>query len=481
MDKSSLPTELAVVFKVIERNTDAMVSCLKDLVAIPTVSSDPAHRKDILRLVQLLEQRLKRHGLHVTVDALDDQRLPGGRKAPSPPVLVATTNPNAGRKTLCVYGHVDVQPAYKDDGWDTEPFKPVEKDGRLHGRGTSDNKGPLVAWIWALCSYLDTAGRPPLNLVFLIDSAEGVGSQNLEAYLSSANRSPYLNNVNYVCISCGVWLGPTKPCLTYALRGMCHFQVEVTCAKRDMHSGIYGGTTAEAMSDLMYLLNGLVDPEGRIKIPGIYDDVKPVSAEERKLYENIDFDLEAYRREMGVSRLPSSDKFDILSRRWRQPSLSIHGVEGAVWSTGEKAVIPGRVIGKFSIQTVPNQSCQKVKQCVDKYLQEQFSKRSSMNQVRVMMTECSDTWVTDPHGVQFRAADAAVKNVYGVSPDKTCSGGSVTSARLLQQYVCRDVMLMTINPAGCGLHSQNEHIRITDLVNGAKLFAAYMHELSKCA
>lgn len=479
MDESAISKDLASVFRIIEEDKDVMLSWLKELVAIPTVSAELSHRQDIMRLIEQTQEKLKKHGVHVTLEPLGDQRLSDGSKVPYPPLLLASTTHDVKRKTLCVYGHLDVQPARKDDGWDTEPFQPVEKDGRLYGRGTAHNKGPLTACIWALCAYLQTAGRPPLNVRMMIDSMQEVDSEGIAAYLKSSKKSDLLGGIDYVCIADGVWLRPKSPCLTYALRGICHFQVEVTCADADLHSGIFGGTVIEAMPDLMYLLNSLTDAEGRIKVPGIYDEVLPLTHEERKVYEGVEFDVEEYRKELGVARLATTDKVELLMRRWRYPTLSIHGVEGAHWSAGDKAVIPGRVVGKFSIRTVPNQKVQKVRECVEKHLQEQFRKRGSPNQVKVITSHCVEPWFTDPSGPNFQAAEAAVKDAYGLVPDKTRGGFTVGPAKLIQEHVCRDVLVMPINPPGCGFHSQNEHISVADLVAGAKLFAAYMYELSK--
>lgn len=479
MDESAISKDLASVFRIIEEDKDVMLSWLKELVAIPTVSAELSHRQDIMRLIEQTQEKLKKHGVHVTLEPLGDQRLSDGSKVPYPPLLLASTTHDVKRKTLCVYGHLDVQPARKDDGWDTEPFQPVEKDGRLYGRGTAHNKGPLTACIWALCAYLQTAGRPPLNVRMMIDSMQEVDSEGIAAYLKSSKKSDLLGGIDYVCIADGVWLRPKSPCLTYALRGICHFQVEVTCADADLHSGIFGGTVIEAMPDLMYLLNSLTDAEGRIKVPGIYDEVLPLTHEERKVYEGVEFDVEEYRKELGVARLATTDKVELLMRRWRYPTLSIHGVEGAHWSAGDKAVIPGRVVGKFSIRTVPNQKVQKVRECVEKHLQEQFRKRGSPNQVKVITSHCVEPWFTDPSGPNFQAAEAAVKDAYGLVPDKTRGGFTVGPAKLIQEHVCRDVLVMPVNPPGCGFHSQNEHISVADLVAGAKLFAAYMYELSK--
>ncbi|KAH7967806.1 hypothetical protein HPB52_002587 [Rhipicephalus sanguineus] len=383
MDESAIPKDLASVFRIIEEDKDDMLSWLKELVAIPTVSAELSHRKDIMRLIEQTQEKLKKHGMHVTLEPLGDQNLSDGSKVPYPPLLLASTTHDAKRKTLCVYGHLDVQPARKDDGWDTEPFQPVEKDGRLFGRGTAHNKGPLTACIWALCAYLQSTGRPPLNVRMLIDSMQEVDSQGIAAYLKSSKKSDLLGGIDYVCIADGVWLRPKTPCLTYALRGICHFQVEVTCADADLHSGIYGGTVIEAMPDLMYLLNSLTDAEGRIKVPGIYDEVLPLSHEERKVYEGIDMDRNRTNTLGQEQNTAQKDTLRTRGQECERAAVAVGtSVEGAHWSSGDKAVIPARVVGKFSIRTVPNQKVQKVRECVEKHLQEQFTRRGSPNQVK---------------------------------------------------------------------------------------------------
>ncbi|KAH6937199.1 hypothetical protein HPB50_025984 [Hyalomma asiaticum] len=199
------------------------------------------------------------------------------------------------------------------------------------------------------------------------------------------------------------------------------------------------------MPDLMYLLNSLTDAEGRIKVPGIYDEVLPLTHEERKVYEGIEFDVVR--------------------------------VEGAHWSSGDKAVIPARVVGKFSIRTVPNQKVQKVRECVEKHLQEQFTRRGSPNQVNSTVLSHGITigMGTQSLGqVRFTCARAVTVRVperrltYGVVPEKTRGGFTVGPAKLMQDYVCRDVLVMSINPPGCGFHSQNENVRVADLVSGVR-------------
>ncbi|KAK8783272.1 hypothetical protein V5799_015387 [Amblyomma americanum] len=260
-------------------------------------------------------------------------------------------------------------------------------------------------------------------------------------------------------------------------RGLCYFQIQVTCATSDLHSGVYGGTLIEAMPDVTHLLNSLVDDDGCITIPDFNDDVDDLRAEEARMYENIDFSRNAYREELGVGVLPHEDKKETLMHRWRCPSLSIHGIHGDYCGPGEKAVIPGRVTGKFSVRTVPYQKSQKVCECVTRHVEREFARRNSPNKLKITASTCSEPWIVDPRSAHFRSAASAVKHVYGTKPDLIRSGGSVAAAAALRDHVTANVIQMPIS-ASDG-YSENEYIPIEDLVRGAKLFAAYCYEIAK--
>ncbi|XP_077520089.1 cytosolic non-specific dipeptidase-like [Amblyomma americanum] len=477
-----IPRDLEDVFDIIENSKSQMLTWLKELVAIPSVSAEKQHNKDIMRAIDETKTKLQEQGLHVTLESLGDQKLPDGSKAPLPPLLLGATGRDPGKKTLCIYGHLDVSPAHKEDGWSTDPFHPTERDGRLFGRGAADDKGPLVAWIGALSAFSKSRVKStPVNVKFVIDSTEEVGSPGLGCYLAANSKRGFFHDINFACISDGFWLTPHTPSITYGLRGICHFQVEVAGSRSDLHSGIYGGTTLEAMSDLVHLLDSLMGPRGHITVEGIYDDVAPITDMEWKFYEHVNFDPDEYQEKMGIWNLTTDDKVQLLMRRWRYPALSIHGIEGAHWSPGEKAVIPGRVVGRFSIRTVPNQTGQKVADCVTRHLEREFAKRKSPNRLRVTMTRSTETWLNDRYNSHFKAAAAAMRHAYGLRPDLTREGGTVSAATLLHKHVCSDMIMMSMTPAGRGCHSIDEHIRVEELVAGAKLFAAYMYELSKLA
>ncbi|KAK4293415.1 hypothetical protein Pmani_033893 [Petrolisthes manimaculis] len=321
-----------------------------------------------------------------------------------PPVLLGQLGNDPEKKTVCVYGHLDVQPALRTDGWDTEPFVLTEKDGKLYGRGSTDDKGPVIGWIHAIEAFQKTGQNVPVNIKFVFEGMEESGSEGLKDLLI-AEKDKFLAGTDYVCISDNYWLGKNKPCITYGLRGICYFCIEVECSTKDLHSGVFGGTVHEGMADLIYLMNTLIDNKGTILIPGLMDQVAEVTTEEEKLYKDIDFDVEDYRQDLGHSRLVhDNDKMKTLMARWRNPSLSLHGIEGAFSEPGAKTVIPRKVIGKFSIRIVPNQTPEFVSKVAIDHLNKQWVKRDSPNKMKVILMKGSaPAWVADYNNANFRA------------------------------------------------------------------------------
>uniref|UniRef100_A0A915K6K2 Cytosolic non-specific dipeptidase n=1 Tax=Romanomermis culicivorax TaxID=13658 RepID=A0A915K6K2_ROMCU len=253
---------------------------------------------------------LEKYGAKCSLFDIGSQNLSDGTILALPPILFANLGEDPRKKTICIYGHLDVQPAALEDGWNTEPFKLIEKNGKLYGRGATDDKGPVIGWINVLEAFKTCNIELPVNIKFCFEGMEESGSVGLESALQH-NRdwfkvkflsycvtytytryavNLYSQDVLYCCISDNYWLGTRKPCLTYGLRGLSYYSVEITCASQDLHSGIHGGAVHEAMSDLVYLLNNLVDKSGKILIPHVYDQVAPVTDAERGLYDNLDFD-----------------------------------------------------------------------------------------------------------------------------------------------------------------------------------------------
>ena len=225
----------------IDQNKDKYIKALCEAVAIQSVSAWPDKRGEIKQMVQWTEKRLKSLGVDVSLRDVGEQRLPDGRKIPLPPVLFGSYKSPGAKKTVLIYGHLDVQPALMEDGWNTEPFVLTEKDGKLYGRGSSDDKGPVLCWLHAIEAFKAIGEEVPVNLKFVFEGMEESGSEGLDDLLF-AEKDEFLSDVDYVCISDNYWLGTDKPCITYGLRGICYFGIEVECSLKDLHSGVFGGT-----------------------------------------------------------------------------------------------------------------------------------------------------------------------------------------------------------------------------------------------
>ncbi|KAF6202198.1 hypothetical protein GE061_004596 [Apolygus lucorum] len=476
---SAVPEELGKIFQYVDKNKERFIERLRDVVRIPSVSSAPDKRDDVIAMVRVTEEKLKKLGAKTELCDVGTQKLSDGRTLRLPPVILAKLGDDPSKPTVLVYGHLDVQPAAKEDGWNTEPFDlTLSCDGKkLYGRGASDDKGPVMCWLNAIESYQNCDIDLPTNLKFVFEGMEESGSEGLEELLE-AKRDSFFKGIHYVCISDNYWLGTRKPCLTYGLRGICYFFIEIECAVKDLHSGLYGGVLNEATSDLIHVLDSLLDRQGKIKIPDLQNDVLPVTDEEKELYKNIDFNVSEFKTEIGTNQLlHNEDKAKILMSRWRFPSLSIHGIEGAFAEEGSKTVIPRKVVGKFSIRIVPNMEPQKVEESVVKYLTSVWNKRGSNNKFKVYMTHGAKSWVSDVNHTNYTAARAAVRHVFNVEPDLTREGGSIPITINLEDVTGTNVILIPIGCCDDGAHSQNEKIDVLNYIEGSKLLAAYLYEI----
>uniref|UniRef100_A0A914CJK0 Cytosolic non-specific dipeptidase n=1 Tax=Acrobeloides nanus TaxID=290746 RepID=A0A914CJK0_9BILA len=270
----------------IDKNREKFIDRLREAVEIPSVSAQTEHRDDIFRMIDWTQKQMEVLGINCQKIENGVQPLENGQILSLPPVLFGTLGEDESKKTLLVYGHLDVQPAKLEDGWNTDPFKLVEKGGKLYGRGSTDDKGPILAWLHAIETMQHLKIDIPVNIKFVFEGMEEVGSIGLRNILEQ-HQDTFLRYVDMVCISDDYWLGKDKPCIT----GLCYYAVEISEAKQDLHSGVFGGTIHEPMNDLVWILSHLQDLKGKILIDGIYDLVAPITPEEEQLYETIDFDL----------------------------------------------------------------------------------------------------------------------------------------------------------------------------------------------
>lgn len=427
--------------------------------------------------MEMVAQKLRQMGGTVELVDIGEQELPDGQTLALPKVVTAQFGSDPSKRVVCVYGHVDVQPAKLEDGWATDPYNLTDINGNLYGRGASDNKAPVLAWIHAVEAYQALNMELPVNVKFIIEGMEETGSNGLDAMIL-AQRDTFLSDVDCIIISdCG-WLSQ-RPAITYGTRGNCYFYAEVSGPKQDLHSGVYGGAVIEPMTDLIGILDTLINPSGKILIPGIRDAVAPLSDEEWRMYQDIQFDLDNYKSKTGINQLMYSNKVDLLAHLWRYPTVSIHGIYGAFSDSGTKTVIPAKVIGKFSIRQVPDMDPAVVKKQVTDYLHSVFDKRKSPNTLKVTMVIGAKPWLADPHDPVYEAGKAAIRRVFDVDPDLIREGGTIPIARTFQDVTGKSIIMLPIGGFDDGMHSQNEKISRYNYIEGTKLFATYLNEVSK--
>lgn len=426
---------------------------------------------------KFLEAELK--ALGASVEARELGKQPHKEHLDLPPVIVARYGADPKKRTILVYGHYDVQPANLEDGWATAPFDlTVDDKGRMYGRGSTDDKGPVLGWLNAIEAHQKAGVDFPVNLLMCFEGMEEYGSEGLDDFIAQ-EANGYFKDADAVCISDNYWLGTEKPCLTYGLRGCNYYSIEISGPGQDLHSGVFGGTAQEPMTDLVRTMAALVDGDGKILIPGINEMVAPLTDEEKSLYGGIAFTMDNLYESLGSKTSIYTDKEQTLMGRWRYPSLSLHGVEGAFSAPGAKTVIPAKVIGKFSIRTVPDMESSKVNDCVFKYVNDVFAKLGSKNTMKVTCQHDGRWWVASPKHWNFTAAGKAVEKVWGVKPDLTREGGSIPVTLTFEEKLGKCVLLLPMGSSTDAAHSVNEKLDRRNYIEGIKLLGAYLHYVAE--
>lgn len=378
-------------------------------------------------MAEFLERELDNLGVEVKPYKIGQQP---GTNIELPPILVGwyprKDKIKKDKKTLLIYGHYDVQPALT--GWTRPVFELTReekglKSEKLYGRGSTDDKGPVLAWINAIEAHKKAGVEIPVNLIFCFEGMEESSSAGFPKFLEDHGERIF-ENVDGAVIADNYWITTEHPCLTYGLRGINYFRVTIEGAPKQLHSGIYGGAVAEPMTDLFSLFSKLVDNKGNILIPGINEQVEELTSAEEDLYKNIHFTREDFIEAVGNNRILYDNATHILMHRWRYPSLSIHGIHGADSSESPGTAIPNKVTGAFSTRTVPNMKSDDVNKAVKDYLNDEFEKLGSKCTIDIRVSpETTPFWRTNPNDRNFQAAAEATEKVYGSKPDYTREGG----------------------------------------------------------
>ncbi len=453
---------LATVTSYLSRNSDRAVEELKDLLRIPSVSADPVHRDDIRRAAGFVRDRMTRAGLRCEIV-----------ETAGHPIVYGEWTGAAGAPTALIYGHYDVQPPDPLDQWITPPFEPAVRDGRLYARGATDDKGQMFTHVKSVEAWLETAGKLPVNVKFVIEGEEEVGSNNLDKFLE-ANRDRCRCDI--AVVSDTAQFAPGVPAITYGLRGILACEVIVHGPKQDLHSGVFGGSVANPANGLARMIAALHDDRGRVQIPGFYDSVVPLTAEERRNFANLPFDEASYLAGLGIAATHGEAGFTTLERRWARPTCDINGMISGYTGVGPKTIVPARASAKITCRLVPNQDAKQLTARLKSFLEQLL-----LPGLRMDFHEyhgCPAV-LCDLHSPWMRAARSAIAAGFGRDPVMIREGGSIPVVATFKQILGVDTLLLGWGQNSDNLHSPNESFRLEDFHNGTRASAQLWAELAR--
>jgi acetylornithine deacetylase/succinyl-diaminopimelate desuccinylase-like protein len=448
------------ILAAVESGREASLERLKEFLRIPSVSTKPEHRGDVGRCAQWLAEQLRETNLSVEV-------------APTPghPIVLAKSERAADRPTVLVYGHYDVQPAEPLEKWTTPPFEPTVRDGALYARGAADDKGQVWAHVQAIRAWEQNGGLP-VNLVLLLEGEEEIGSENLAAFMR--DRRDELT-ADIAVISDTNQFARGIPAITYGLRGLVYMEVFITAADHDLHSGLYGGAVPNPANVLCELLSGLHDHEGRVTIPGFYDDVVPLSETERDTWRKLPFDEAALKAELKVPGFQGESGYSTLERKWARPTLDINGLTSGYQAHGAKTIIPSTASAKVSMRLVPNQDPAKIQAAFERTLYDRCPQT-----VKIEFTQhgLANPVLVPIDSPAMALAAEALRQGFGAEPTFMREGGSIPVVGLIKSLLGIDTLLIGFGLPDDRVHSPNEKFDLDALHGGARTVAVLYERLA---
>jgi acetylornithine deacetylase/succinyl-diaminopimelate desuccinylase-like protein len=440
-----------------ERSRPAYERWLRTLVEIPSVSSDPDRAEAVARGVETAAELIRSLGGRTRVVATGGHplllgELPGPRGAPS----------------LTLYNHLDVQPADRDsEGWRSEPFRLTVRGGRYFGRGTTDDKGPALSALFGAVAARKAG--VPVTVRLLWESEEEIGSPNFARTLRRLGRRVA---TDAVVISDSAWLTRRTPTVTAGLRGWQGFRFTLTTADADAHSGVVGGAARNPLAELMDLACALHDPRtGRVKVPGFYDHVRPLTPGERREFRRSGFTVRGFRRDNHLGRLRSADPLDVMTRIWARPSFEVHGLVGGHQGPGLKAIVPARAELKASCRLVPGQDPARVARLVSA-----FARKHNPDVVVEVAPGGSPASRWNPTGPLAAAVRSAVKFAFGRDPAFVRDGGTIGTVGTMQRILGCPVGFLDLSLPDHGYHAPNENFEWPQAAGGMAAFARLLEE-----
>jgi acetylornithine deacetylase/succinyl-diaminopimelate desuccinylase-like protein len=453
------------ITKYLEQNRDRFVDDLKAVLRIPSVSAKAEHRRDCVRCAEYLAGQMR--GLGMTrVEVVPTA---------GHPVVYAEWLGAPGKPTALVYGHYDVQPPEPLELWHTPPFEPTLRDGKLYARGAVDDKGQVYMHLKAIEAHMKVNGGLPINLKLVIEGEEEVGSENLAKFLRD-RRSEL--DADVIVVSDTAMLGPDQPALTIALRGICYTQIEVTGPSKDLHSGHFGGAVRNPANALCGIIAGLMDANGRATVPGFYDRVRALSAEEKKALNALPFDEAGFIRESGAPAAWGEKGFNTLERTTVRPTLDVNGMWSGYTGEGSKTVLPFFAAAKVSMRLVPDQDPADIFRRFEAHV---LSLAPPEVSVKVKDLHSAPPFLTSPDHPVLEAARRALQRAWAKPPVMIREGGSIPVMATFQETHSLPCILIGFGLDDDQVHSPNEKFSLSSFHGGTKSIAYLYEELGRPA
>lgn len=433
----------------IEANKDRFLNELFELIRIPSISAESEHKPDMVRCAE----KWKAFLLEAGCDKAEVMPSSGN------PVVYGEKTIDPAKPTVLVYGHYDVMPVAPLELWKTKPFEPVVKDGKIWARGADDDKGQSFMQAKAF-EFMVKTNQLPCNVKFMLEGEEEIGSPSLYGFCEEHKE---LLKADVILVCDTSMIAPDVPSITSGLRGLCYWEVEVTGANHDLHSGIYGGAVANPINILCKMIAGLHDENNHITIPGFYDDVLVISDEERALMAQAPFNEEDYKRDLGIKAVHGEKGYSTKERTGIRPCLDICGIWGGHTGEGSKTVLPSKAYAKISTRLVANQDFNKI----SKLFQEYFESIAP-DCVRVKVTPCHGgaAYVSPLEMKAYQAAEKAMETTYGKRPIPTRSGGSIPIVAGFEKILGTKSILMGFGLGSDDIHAPNENYPLEQFFKG---------------
>ncbi len=450
---------MSTIKSYIAKHRERFLQELTAFLSIPSISVLPAHRAEVAQAARWTCEALKSAGA-------DEARL---INTSGHPLVYGHKRVDPTLPTVLVYGHYDVQPADPYELWDTPPFEPQIREGQVYARGASDDKGQVHAHIKAL-EAMQATGSLPCNIKFLIEGEEETASKALSEFLRKPEHLELLQ-ADTVLVSDTTLISMEQPSTPISLRGMATLEVTVEGAQRDLHSGLYGGAVANPIQVLCQMIAALKDDQGRVTVPGFYDQVVAHSPERRAAINDRPFDAAAYKKELGVDALVGEAGYTTLERIGIRPTLEVNGLWGGYTGEGVKTVLPSQAHAKISLRLVPHQPARQIEAALASYL---LTLAPAGVRVKVRSHEvASDALEVAPGSKALQAIAQAFQQVWGKEPVQTSEGGSVPILTQLQQALGTDMALMGFGLESDQIHAPNERFGLENYFSAIETIAAF--------